>query len=171
MTEIRTRTDRAIWADAGPDPVDHLIHLSHLIGRDTRLVQPGGGNTSIKEGDTLLVKGSGTDLRTIGREGFTRLSLSRLAALRDAESMSDAEMMRFMAGCITQEGPAPSVETPLHALLPYKVIAHTHDVATMSLTNIRDAEAKRLVAELFEGRIVYVPYVRPGFPLAQVVGR
>jgi rhamnose utilization protein RhaD (predicted bifunctional aldolase and dehydrogenase) len=63
------------------------------------------------------------------------------------------------------------VETPLHALLPYKVIAHTHDVATMSLTNIRDAEAERLIGELVEGKIVYVPYVRPGFPLAQAVGR
>ena len=132
-------------------------------------MQPGGGNTSTKVGDTLLVKGSGTDLRTITREGFTRLSLSRLAALRDAESMSDAEMMRFMAGCMVAEGPAPSVETPLHALLPQPVIAHTHDVATMSLTNIRDAVAERLVGELFEGRIVYVPYVRPGFPLARAV--
>ncbi|HEV7365696.1 MAG TPA: class II aldolase/adducin family protein, partial [Gemmatimonadales bacterium] len=153
------------------DPLDQLVHLSHLIGADTRLVQPGGGNTSIKEGDTLLVKGSGTDLRTIGRDGFTRLSLSRLAALREADSMSDAEMMRFMASCMVGEGPAPSVETPLHALLPYKVIAHTHDVATMSLTNIRDAEAKRLVGELFEGRIVYVLYVRPGFPLAKAVAK
>jgi rhamnose utilization protein RhaD (predicted bifunctional aldolase and dehydrogenase)/NAD(P)-dependent dehydrogenase (short-subunit alcohol dehydrogenase family) len=151
------------------DPLDQLVHLSHLMGQDTRLVQPGGGNTSTKEGDTLLVKGSGTDLRTITREGFTRLSLSRLAALRDAEAMSDAEMMRFMAGCMLAEGPAPSVETPLHSLLPQRVIAHTHDVATMSLTNIRDAEAERLVGELFEGRIVYVPYVRPGFPLAQAV--
>jgi rhamnose utilization protein RhaD (predicted bifunctional aldolase and dehydrogenase)/NAD(P)-dependent dehydrogenase (short-subunit alcohol dehydrogenase family) len=132
-------------------------------------VQPGGGNTSTKVGDTLLVKGSGTDLRTITREGFTRLSLSRLAALQDAESMSDAEMMRFMASCMLAEGPAPSVETPLHSLLPQRVIAHTHDVATMSLTNIRDAEAERLVGELFEGRIVYVPYVRPGFPLAWAI--
>ena len=117
------------------------------------------------------MKGSGTDLRTITREGFTRLSLTRLAALREAESMSDAEMMRFMASCMLAEGPAPSVETPLHSLLPHRVIAHTHDVATMSLTNIRDAEAERLVGELFEGRIVYVPYVRPGFPLAQAVRR
>src|SRR4051794_19450507 len=171
MTEIRTRTDRAIWADVGPDPLDHLIHLSHLIGRDSRLVQPGGGNTSIKEGDTLLVKGSGTDLRTIGRSGFTRLSLSRLAPLRTADSMSDAEMMRFMAQCMVEDGPAPSVETPLHALLPYKVIAHTHDVPTMSLTNIRDSEAERLLGELFGGRVVYVPYVRPGFPLARAVAR
>ena len=172
MTDLHTSTKRAgNWDRVGPDPLDRLVHLSHLMGQDTRLVQPGGGNTSMKEGDTLLVKGSGTDLRTIGREGFTRLSLSRLAALRQAESMTDAEMMRFMASCMVGEGPAPSVETPLHALLPYKVIAHTHDVATMSLTNIRDAEAERLVGELFEGRIVYVPYVRPGFPLARAVSR
>jgi rhamnose utilization protein RhaD (predicted bifunctional aldolase and dehydrogenase) len=98
---------------ATPDALDSLVHLSHLLGRETRLVQPGGGNTSIKVGEALLVKGSGTDLRTIGREGFTRLSLARLAPLGEAETMSDAEMMRFMAGCMLAEGPAPSVETPL----------------------------------------------------------
>ena len=174
MTDIRTSPRHpGSWAAdiVAADPLDQLVHLSHLMGQDTRLVQPGGGNTSTKVGDTLLVKGSGTDLRTITREGFTRLSLSRLAALREAESMSDAEMMRFMAGCMLAEGPAPSVETPLHSLLPQRVIAHTHDVPTMSLTNVRDAVAERLVAELFDGRIVYVPYVRPGFPLAQAVGR
>jgi rhamnose utilization protein RhaD (predicted bifunctional aldolase and dehydrogenase)/NAD(P)-dependent dehydrogenase (short-subunit alcohol dehydrogenase family) len=151
------------------DSLDSLVHLSNLIGRETRLVQPGGGNTSIKVGDALLVKGSGTDLRSIGREGFTRLSLARLDALRGAESMSDAEMMRFMASCMLAEGPAPSVETPLHSLLPHRVIAHTHDVATMSLTNVGDGTAERLVGELFEGGILYVPYVRPGFPLARSV--
>ncbi len=158
-----------------PDPIasdslDSVVHLSHLLGQDTRLVQPGGGNTSIKVGDALLVKGSGTDLRTIGREGFTRLSLARLEALRQADAMSDPEMMRFMAGCMLEEGPPPSVETPLHSLLPHRVIAHTHDVATMSLTNVGDGMGERLVRELFEGGIVYVPYSRPGFPLARSVG-
>jgi rhamnose utilization protein RhaD (predicted bifunctional aldolase and dehydrogenase)/NAD(P)-dependent dehydrogenase (short-subunit alcohol dehydrogenase family) len=119
--------------------------------------------------EALVVKGSGTDLRTIGRDGFTWLGLSRLAALRQAERMTDAEMMRFMAGCMLKEGPAPSVETPLHSLLPYRVIAHTHDVATMSLTNVPDATAKRLVDELFGNELVYVPYVRPDFPLARLV--
>ena len=150
-------------------PLDSLVDLSRRLGRDTRLVQPGGGNTSIKLGDELLVKGSGTDLRTIGPEGFTRLSLARLAPLADADAMSDAEMMRFMASCMVAEGPAPSVETPLHSLLPHRVIAHTHDVATMSLTNVGDGTAERLVGELFEGGIVYVPYSRPGFPLAHAV--
>jgi len=163
------------WAGpaAGADELDQLVYLSHLIGREPGLVQPGGGNTSIKLGDVLLVKASGTDLRTIGREGFARLSLAELAALRSAEAMSDADMMRFMARCMVPpdgRGPAPSVETPLHSLLPYRVIAHTHDVATMSLTNLSDPTAERLVTELFRGEIVYVPYVRPGFPLARLVG-
>ena len=153
-----------------PDPLSALVALSNHIGHDPRLVQPGGGNTSIKLDDTLLVKGSGTDLRTIGPEGFAHLSLAKLAPLAGAESMSDAEMMRFMAGCMLREGPAPSVETPLHSLLPHRVIAHTHDVATMSLTNVPDGVAERLVEELFEGGIVYVPYSRPGFPLARAVG-
>ncbi|HEU4599268.1 MAG TPA: SDR family oxidoreductase [Solirubrobacterales bacterium] len=153
------------------DPLAALVRLSNRIGQDPRLVQPGGGNTSVKLDGTLLVKGSGTDLRTIGPDGFTRLSLARLNTLADAESMSDAEMMRFMAGCMLGEGPAPSVETPLHSLLPHRVIAHTHDVATMSLTNVPDATAERLLGELFEGGIVYVPYTRPGFPLARAVGR
>ena len=172
MTDLKSASQRSpAWTPAGDEPLDHLLHLSHLIGQDPRLVQPGGGNTSLKQGDTLYVKGSGTDLRTITREGFTHLSLSRLAALGVAESMTDAEMMWFMAGGMLQEGPAPSVETPLHALLPYRVIAHTHDVPTMSLTNIREAKAERLVGELFQGTLVYVPYVRPGFPLARAVRR
>ncbi len=172
-------TDRwGAGAPAGSDPLDGLIHLSNLLGLETRLVQPGGGNTSIKmklpapdggEVDALLVKGSGTDLRTIGRAGFTRLSLPRLAPLGTIDAMTDAEMMRFMAGCMLGDGPAPSVETPLHSLLPHRVIAHTHDVATMSLTNVSDGVAERLIAELFEGEIVYVPYTRPGFPLARSV--
>jgi len=151
------------------DPLDSVVHLSNTIGRDPRLVQPGGGNTSVKVGDVLLVKGSGTDLRTIGRAGFTRLSLCRLDELRSAESMTDAEMMRFMASCMVEEGPAPSVETPLHSMLPHRVIAHTHDVATMSLTNVPPGTAERLVDELFEGGIVYFPYVHPGIDLARAV--
>jgi rhamnose utilization protein RhaD (predicted bifunctional aldolase and dehydrogenase)/NAD(P)-dependent dehydrogenase (short-subunit alcohol dehydrogenase family) len=149
--------------------LDTLVHLSRRIGQDLRLVQPGGGNTSIKVDGVLLVKGSGTDLRTIDPDGFTRLDLARLDRLRESGTMTDAEMMRFMAGCMLADGPAPSVETPLHALLPHRVIAHTHDVATMSLTNVGEGTAERLVKELFEEHIVYVPYVRPGFPLARMV--
>ena len=161
------------------DELDQLVTLSNLVGRETRLVQPGGGNSSIKTTlpdasgrlvPALLVKGSGTDLRSIGRKGFSRLSLEGLAGLRGVSSMSDHEMMRFMGDCMLgREGPAPSVETPLHSLLPHRVIVHTHDVATMSLTNVKDELAERLVKEVFKGEVAYVPYARPGFPLARTV--
>ena len=163
----------------GADDLDQLVYLSNLIGRDPRLVQPGGGNTSVKitQADrsgisvpVLLVKGSGTDLKSVGRSGFTRLSLTSLGALKGVSGMSDQEMMRFMADCqVGRDGPAPSVETPLHSLLPHRVIAHPHDVATMSLTNQPEGVAERLVREVFAEEIGFVPYVRPGFPLAQLV--
>ncbi len=163
------------------DPLDQLVQLSNQVGRDVRLVQPGGGNSSIKLESpdatgrmvrTLFVKGSGTDMRTIGRAGFSRLALDALAGLRGVASMSDREMMQFMAGSMLgREGPVPSVETPLHSILPHRVIVHTHDVATMRLTNLSTPLAERLVGEVFQGEIVYVPYVRPGFPLAQLVDR
>lgn len=160
-------------------PLDQLVALSNAVGRDVLLVQPGGGNSSVKlrvkdalgrETDALLVKGSGTDLRTIVPAGFCRLSLDALGGLQSQDSMSDGDMMRFMAACMLhREDPVPSVETPLHSLLPHRVIVHTHDVATMSLTNLTDQVAERVVAEAFEGRLAYVPYARPGFPLARLV--
>ena len=96
--------------EVGGDALDQLVYLSNLIGGESRLVQPGGGNTSIKVAstdagapDVLLVKGSGTDLSAITRSGFTPLALARLDALRDAVAMSDADMMRFMASCMLPE--------------------------------------------------------------------
>ncbi len=168
---------REQWQDsqAGQDEISQLVYLSHLIGGDETLVQPGGGNTSVKlEADDLFgsrvvalaVKGSGTDLRTIGPEGFTYLYLDRLAALRGRQDMRDEEMMRLMRACMLRpEDPLPSVETPLHALLPARFIAHTHDVATLCLTDTPSAQEH--VRRLFADRVAFLEYVRPGFPLAK----
>ncbi len=76
------------------DPLDQLVYLSNRVGEDLALVQPGGGNSSVKlDGDEpiLAVKGSGTDMRSITTEGFTRLSLPRLAPLREASFRSSGE--------------------------------------------------------------------------------
>jgi len=166
------------WPETPPseqDPVDQIVHLSNLVGAEGTLVQPGGGNSSIKvrgrDGETrLFVKGSGTDLETIGRAGFTQLSMTALSGLSERVDMSDEQMMEFMRSCMLRPGdPLPSVETPLHSLLPARVIVHTHDIATMSLTNLSEERSQALLEEIFEGNIFYVPYARPGFPLARVV--
>lgn len=162
-------------ADADSDDISQLVYLSNLVGADLTLVQPGGGNTSVKldEDDifgcrvqALAVKGSGTDLRTITAAGFTHLYLDRLATLLEHDSMSDEEMMRLMRACMLRDGdPLPSVETPLHPLIPHKFVAHTHDVASLSLTNT--PSARQHIESLFGKSAAFLEYVRPGFPLAK----
>ena len=164
------------WDDtaAGADDISQLVYLSNLIGGDLSLVQPGGGNTSVKLEDedifgakaqALVVKGSGTDLRTITPAGFTHLYLDRLATLRERDSMSDEQMMALMRACMLRDSdPLPSVETPLHALIPHKFVAHTHDVATLSITNT--PSAREHIEKLFGKDAAFLEYVRPGFPLA-----
>jgi rhamnulose-1-phosphate aldolase/alcohol dehydrogenase len=159
------------------DDLDALVALSNAVGADPTLTQPGGGNSSIKrrardfagrEIDVLSVKGSGTDLSTIKRGGFTTLRLDDLALLQRRDQMSDEDMMAFMRACMLDaREPAPSVETPLHALLPHRCIVHTHDFATQALTDTPEPE--ELVREVFGGDVAYVGYVRPGFPLARAL--
>jgi rhamnulose-1-phosphate aldolase/alcohol dehydrogenase len=171
--------DHRFSPPATGDDLDALVALSNAVGADGTLTQPGGGNSSIKrraldfagrEVDVLSVKGSGTDLASITRAGFTGLRLDDLALLQRRDEMSDEEMMAFMRACMLDgREPAPSVETPLHALLPHRCIVHTHDFATQALTDTPRPEG--LVREVFGGDVAYVDYVRPGFPLARALAR
>ncbi|MCH7809835.1 MAG: SDR family oxidoreductase [Chloroflexi bacterium] len=167
-----------LWrdADAGADDIAQLVYLSNLIGADVDLVQPGGGNTSVKleEEDVfgervkaLAVKGSGTDLRTITAGGFTHLSADRLATMHKRKSMSDEEMMTVMRACVLfpDRDPVPSVETPLHSIIPHRFVAHTHDVATLSLSDT--PSARENVERVYGADVAFLEYLRPGFPLAK----
>jgi rhamnulose-1-phosphate aldolase/alcohol dehydrogenase len=159
------------------DEVELLAYLSNLVGKDPSLTQPGGGNTSLKRRETdfagrpvevLRVKGSGTDLASIRRTGFTGLRLDELGLLRRQKRLSDEELVAFMrATMVDGREPAPSIETPLHSMLPFRFIVHTHDFATQALTDTQRPEA--LVREALGAEVTYVDYFRPGFPLAQAV--
>jgi len=159
------------------DELAELIYLSNLVGSDPTLTQPGGGNSSVKRRETdflgravevLRVKGSGTDLRTIGKPGFAGLRLDDLAQMRQRDGMTDEEMMAFMrASMLDTREPAPSVETPLHSVLPHRFIVHTHDFATQALTDT--PRPRELVAEALGRGATYIDYVRPGYPLARAV--
>ena len=161
------------------DELEQLVYLSNLVGTDPTLTQPGGGNSSVKRRENdfagrpvevLRVKGSGTDLRTIGPGGFAGLRLDDLGYLRQRDSMTDEDMMAFMrASMLDTREPAPSVETPLHSVLPFRFIIHTHDFATQALTDTPRPEA--LVREALGAEAAYIDYVRPGFPLAHAVMR
>ena len=150
------------------------IYTSRLLGRDPSLVLHGGGNTSVKlrtrnllgeEQEVLHVKGSGWDLATIEGAGFTPLPLDYLRRLGGLPAMSDSQMSEELLTHTLRAGaPAPSVETILHALLPYKFVDHTHADAFIAVSNTRGGRER--VREIYGHTLVYIPYVMPGFDLA-----
>ncbi|SCL27955.1 Rhamnose utilisation protein RhaD, predicted bifunctional aldolase and dehydrogenase [Micromonospora pallida] len=166
----------AVDAPDRSDPVAQLVYASRLLGADTDLVLHGGGNTSVKTTVTdltgesvevLHVKGSGSDLATMGASGFTALRLARLRALLRLERLRDSEMMNELrCARLDATAPDPSVESLLHALLPHPAVLHSHADALLTLTN--QPEGRRLVEEVYGDRVVVVPYVMPGFDLARL---
>ncbi len=120
----------------GLSELEALAHRSNLLGRDRAVANYGGGNTSTKarerdhagrEIDVLWVKGSGSDLATIEASQFTGLKLGEVLALEEREGMSDEEMVAYLARCqLAPDMPRGSIETLLHAFVPYAQVDHTH---------------------------------------------
>ena len=157
-------------------PLAQRVYTSRLLGQDHSLVLHGGGNTSVKirernifgdEEDILYVKGSGWDLETIESPGFAPVRLERVLRLATLERLSDPQMVQELRAAMKDpSAPAPSVETILHALLPYRFVDHTHADALLAITNTADGE--RRVREIYGDTAVVLPYVMPGFDLARV---
>lgn len=158
-------------------PLGQCCHGSHLLGRESSFVLHGGGNTSVKDSrvditgravDALFVKGSGWDLASIQPEGFTPLGMDRLHELLELDELSDQNMARELAAAkLDPAAPAPSVESLLHAFLPFRAVQHSHADVIVSLTNTADGE--RNVRDVFGDEVVVIPYVMPGFDLARMV--
>src|ERR1035437_4220421 len=161
-------------ADFGAD-LALRIYSTRLLGRDPRLVLHGGGNSSLKtkardlageEVAVLRVKGSGTDMGAIEPAGFQAVRLEPMRAVRARDKLSDDEIARAQrAYLIDPQAPSPSVEMLLHAFLPAKFVDHTHATAVLSLIDQPNAAA--LCAQVFGGRLGFVPYLMPGFGLAK----
>ena len=151
------------------------VYTTRLLGRDPKLVLHGGGNTSLKTRardllgenvEVLRVKASGADMAVAEPEGLPAVRLAPLRQLRALKAIADEELVAIeRANLIDPAAPNPSVEIMLHAFLPHKFIDHTHATAVLSVIDQPDGEAK--CAEVFRGRLAFVPYLMPGFGLAK----
>jgi len=149
-------------------------YTARLLGSEQALVLHGGGNTSVKAqartilGDTvdvLHVKGSGWDLATIEPPGHPAVRMAPLLRLLALPEMSDEQMVNELRlALLDASAPTPSVETLLHAALPARFIDHTHADAILSVAD--QAEAEKLCREIYGERLLWIPYVMPGFGLA-----
>jgi rhamnulose-1-phosphate aldolase/alcohol dehydrogenase len=180
------------WNDAHAtalSPLDRLIYRSNLLGSDQRITNTGGGNTSAKlverdplsgaESAVLWVKGSGGDLRTAQRAHFASLYLDKVLSLqqrylaapeRGVKTAAEDAMVGLYSHTTFNLNPrAPSIDTPLHAFVPYRHIDHTHPNAVIAVAASRDAA--RLTQEIYGDEVIYTPWQRPGFDLGLVLAR
>lgn len=162
-------------SDAHRRDLDDIVRVSRELGADPSFVLHGGGNTSIKtvgrdvtgtDVDLVLVKGSGWDLGTIEAAGFAPLRRARLDELLRLDELDDVTMVNELRqASLDASAPTASIEALLHAYLPGTAVLHSHADAIVALTNrdVDDAE----IGEILGERVLVLPYVMPGFPLAR----
>jgi rhamnose utilization protein RhaD (predicted bifunctional aldolase and dehydrogenase) len=160
---------------------ERLLYRSNLLGSDLRITNFGGGNTSAKvmqrdplsglDVEVLWVKGSGGDLGSMKLDGFATLYMSKLEQLKKLYRglEHEDEMVGYLPHCTFNLNPrAASIDTPLHAFVPYKHVDHMHPDAVIAIAAA--ARSRELTAELFGGKIGWLPWQRPGFDLGLKIG-
>jgi rhamnose utilization protein RhaD (predicted bifunctional aldolase and dehydrogenase)/NAD(P)-dependent dehydrogenase (short-subunit alcohol dehydrogenase family) len=167
------------------DEPELLRYRSNLLGSDLRITNFGGGNTSSKiaqldpldgrEHPVLWVKGSGGDLGSMARGGFAALYLTKLRGLeqRYRGAAYEDEMVSYYPLCaFGAQTAAPSIDTPLHALLPFPHIDHLHPDWGIALAASANGRAKlEEFNRRFDHHLAWVPWQRPGFELAMMLRR
>jgi len=170
-----------LWDDTkanalSDDQVALFLYRSNILGADLRITNYGGGNTSCKtiEKDPLTnekvevmwVKGSGGDIGTLTRSGIAGLYTGRLRDLKNVYGgLADEDrMVGLFNHCIYDlDSKAPSIDTPLHGLLPFAHIDHLHPDALIAVAAAKDSE--KVTKEIWGDTMGWVPWQRPGFDL------
>ena len=125
------------------------IYTTHLLGGEKKLVLHGGGNTSVKsfqkdifnkKRNVIFVKGSGWEMSNLNHIGMPGLYLDSLLKTIILNKMDDESMVNYLrSNLLNSNSPNPSVETLLHAFLPYKYVDHTHSNAILSIVNLKES--------------------------------
>ena len=171
-----------LWDEAkaksfGNDQVALFLYRSNILGSDLRITNYGGGNTSCRTIETdpltnekievMWIKGSGGDIGTLTRTGVAGLYTDRLRDLKNVYGgLGDEDrMVGLFNHCIYDlDSKAPSIDTPLHGLLPFKHIDHLHPDALIAVAAAKDSE--KVTKEIWGDAMGWVPWQRPGFDLA-----
>lgn len=149
--------------------LDRLRTLSARAGSDPLLVQAAGGNTSLKDQGVMWIKASGTWLKdAAAKDIFVPLDHAAIMAALAKNDPACESCVAFVRTDLNSTGLRPSIETTVHALMPQRVVVHVHCVNTIAWAIRADGEA-RLAERLKEFNWAYIPYARPGLPLAGAI--
>lgn len=147
-----------------------IVELSHEFG-SVDYVKGGGGNTSVKNDNTLWVKPSGTTLGGLTTQTFVAMNRAKINELYAVETPHVAaareELVKnMMADSVENDAGRPSVEAPLHNVFDAKFVVHTHPALVNGLTCAKGG--KDACARLFP-EALWVEYIDPGYTLCMEV--
>ncbi|ALW85283.1 short-chain dehydrogenase [Hymenobacter sedentarius] len=168
--------DEAKALELAGDEVALFLYRSNLLGADLRLTNYAGGNTSCKitatdpvtgqPADVMWVKGSGGDIGTLTKAGCANLYVEKLHQLKNRYRglAFEDEMVGLFEYCLFDPKCAtPSIDTPLHGLLPFKHIDHLHPDALIAIAASKDGE--QIMKEIWGDTMGWLPWQKPGFDL------
>jgi rhamnose utilization protein RhaD (predicted bifunctional aldolase and dehydrogenase) len=146
-----------------------LRRLSAAIGADAALTQAAGGNTSIKLDGVMWIKASGTWLaHARDRDIFVPVKVDLLRQGMERNDPACETCVDYVDQELNVSNLRPSVETTVHGIMPQRVVVHVHCVETIAWVVRSDAE--EAIAPMLEPfSWVFVPYARPGLPLAHAM--
>ncbi len=159
--------------------LDKLCSISNFYGSNPDFVIAGGGNTSVKIGDILYIKPSGTSLGTIKADEFVAM---------DREKIRNALAENYSSNPIKREdqikqdlldaridykpgtfGPRASVETGMHEIINYTFVVHTHPYLVNGL--VCGKNGKKAADKLFGSDYLWIDSSDPGYTLTKLIER
>lgn len=148
-----------------------FIRISKYAGMRNDLGQAGGGNTSVKLDDqVMLVKSSGFQLADVSENsGYSKIDYRLIAEYFKENIRADGKFVltedagNALLVKAQMAGGRASIETFLHAVTG-KYTLHSHPTLVNILTARKDG--REILEELFPDA-VYVPYRKPGAALAE----
>jgi rhamnose utilization protein RhaD (predicted bifunctional aldolase and dehydrogenase) len=152
--------------------IKELVKISRFYGKDPDFLLGGGGNTSFKDEKYIFIKASGFELASIEEDGFVKLDRNLLESIFEKEYPADIDLRErlvlkdLMDSRVRGETSRPSIESLLHAILPYKYVIHTHPAIVNGLTCSKNG--RNLAEKLFNSRCIWIPYTTPGYLLAKL---
>jgi rhamnose utilization protein RhaD (predicted bifunctional aldolase and dehydrogenase) len=149
-----------------PHDISELIEYSAEVGANPLLIQGAGGNTSVKEGNVMWIKASGTLLADAkSKDIFVAVDLPEMRlALDNNEPRSDRPAEFTIGKGVLR----PSIETSLHAVFKQRIVIHVHCVQTIA--HAIQQNGKNLISQKLAGlNWCMVSYQKPGANLAQEV--
>jgi rhamnose utilization protein RhaD (predicted bifunctional aldolase and dehydrogenase) len=153
--------------DTRPNDFEALQAMSATYGQNPLHIQGAGGNVSVKDGDVMWIKASGTRLGdALTSDVFVPVDLLHMkAAIKESAPTADTPAVFLIPRGADLR---PSIETSLHAIFSHRIVLHTHCIHTLAHA-VQENVVDLLIDRLAGFDWAYVPYTKPGANLARSV--